>query len=123
MISLKKCLEEMHSGAVFSLVVVSYDERRQDRCGRRLEYAEAVLVWGEKTDKPAHTPLPQSERQPTALERSLMPAQQVPGTRNPNHAEHYTRNIRILMQGQPTEVIVKIHPALIIEFNGQPTLP
>lgn len=61
----------------------------------------------------------------TALEKSLLttppPFSEI--ERNPNHATHYTRNIRILMDGQPTEAIVKIHPALIIEFNGQPTTP
>lgn len=113
----------MHSGAVFSLVVVSYDERRKDKCGRLLEYDEAVLVWGDKTDKPAEPQPLRSERAPTPLERSLLPDTPAPATRKPNHAQHYTRNIRILMQGQPTEVIVKIHPALIIQFNGINTTP
>jgi hypothetical protein len=126
MISLKQCLEVMHRGATFGFVAVSYDKQRQDRCGRLIEYQEAVLVWGDKTDR-ADTPTaaaPNSERQPTPLERSMMPAQDViEQGRKPNHAQHYTRNVRILMNGQPTEAIVKIHPALIIQFNGQVTTP
>jgi hypothetical protein len=43
--------------------------------------------------------------------------------RNPNHQWHYTRNIRLLSQGMATESIIKIHPPLIIEFNGQITTP
>ena len=41
--------------------------------------------------------------------------------RNPLHNQHYTRNIRVVMDGLETESIYKIHPALIIEFNGQIT--
>ena len=118
MISIRECLEIMHSGAVFSLVAVSYDKRRKDRCGRRLEYDEAQLVWGDGTKKD----LVKGEREPTALEKSFM-APVIINNRNPNHAWHYTRNIRILSSGMATEAIVKIHPPLIIEFNGQITVP
>ena len=119
MISIKKCLEVMHSGAVFSLRVVSYDKRRKDKTGKVREYAEAVLLWGDEKEVGSKK---RSEREMTALEKSLMAAPPIAETeRNPNHAIHYTRNIRILMDGQPTEAVVKIHPALIIEFNGEPT--
>lgn len=108
----------MHSGAVFSLRVVSYDKRRKDKTGQVREYAEAVLVWGEASPNPSKG----GERALTALEKSLLSAAPpVEIERNPNHAAHYTRNIRVLVDGQPTEAIVKIHPALIIEFNGQTT--
>ena len=111
----------MHSGAVFGLRVVSYDKRRRDRCGLVQEYHEAVLVWG---DGGKDRTVRKGEREPTALEQSLvcaMPSQD--WKRYPNHATHYTRNIRILVDGQPTEIIKKIHPALIISFNGQTTTP
>lgn len=123
MISIKKCLEVMHSGAVFSLRVVAYDKRRKDKTGAVREYREAVLVWGdlEKGERKKE----KGERGMTALEKSLLttppPFSEI--ERNPKHATHYTRNIRILMDGQPTEAIVKIHPALIIEFNGETTTP
>ena len=121
MISIKKCLEVMHSGAVFSIRVVSYDRRRKDKCGPVQEYREAVLVWG---DGGSDRTRKEGERQPTALEKSLMAPATAPDiSRNPEHGVHYTRNIRILMDGQKTEVMRKIHPALIIEFNGQTTTP
>ncbi len=41
--------------------------------------------------------------------------------RDPNHGAHYTRNIRVIIDGHQTEILYKIHPLLIIEFNGQPT--
>ena len=112
----------MHSGAVFSLRVVSYDKRRRDRCGIVQEYREAVLVWG---DGGKDRTIRKGEREQTALERSLIGADvtQDDWKRDPNHAAHYTRNIRVLVDGQPTELIKKIHPALIIEFNGQITTP
>lgn len=121
MISIKKCLETMHSGAVFSLRVVSYDKRRKDRCGIVQEYREAVLVWG---DGGKDRTIRKGEREQTPLERSLIGQDAVVDLkRAPNHATHYTRNIRVLMDGQPTELIKKIHPSLIIEFNGHITTP
>lgn len=120
MISIRECLEIMHSGAVFSLTVVTFDKRRKDRCGKLKQYDEAVLVWG---DGGSDRTKPKGERLPTALEQSLISAEPTIGKRDPNHAWHYTRNIRILSDGQPTEAIVKIHPPLIIEFNGQTTTP
>lgn len=121
MISIAQCLEKMHAGAVFSLRVVSYDRRRKDRTGQVQVYHEAVLVWG---DGGKDRTLPQGEREQTLLERSLIGAAEQPDwKRDPNHATHYTRNIRVLVDGQPTEAIKKIHPALIIEFNGLTTTP
>ena len=108
----------MHSGAVFSLTVVKYDKRRKDRCGGLLQYDEAQLMWGDEKPKNIVT----SERQPTELEKSLM-SPVIDMRRKPNHGAHYTRNIRILSSGLATEAIVKIHPPLIIMFNGQTTTP
>ena len=119
MISIKECLKIMHSGATFSLKIVTYDKRRKDRCGRVLEFDEAQLMWG---DGGSDRVKMKGQREPTALERSLM-AKVVNNSRSPEHAWHYTRNIRLLSSGLATEAIVKIHPPLIIEFNGQITTP
>jgi hypothetical protein len=120
MISIAKCLEVMHSGATFSLKVVTYDKRRKDKSGKVLGCPSAVLVWGnlQKGKKV------EMEREMTALERSMLgdPGQQLI-RRKPNHADHYTRNIRIVIDGLPTESIIKIHPPLIVEFNGETTVP
>lgn len=119
MISISKCLEVMHSGAVFSIRVVSYDKRRRNRCGRVLEYPAAMLVWGNGGKGKAKK---RSERALTALEKSLLVAP-TEIKRDPNHAIHYTRNIRLVVDGLPTEAVQKIHPPLIIQFNGITTTP
>jgi hypothetical protein len=120
MLSIKQCLAIMHSGAVFSIKVVSYDKRRKDRRGRVIYYPEARLVWGDTQG--GNTP-PPGERPLTELEKSLVGAAVVVHTRKPNHKWHYTRNIRVYDNGTPTETLLKIHPPLIIEFNGQITTP
>lgn len=123
MYSIRQCLEIMHSGAVFSMKVVSWDERRRDRCGKVLEYPEAVLVWGNL--KTSRGPGREKERDLTSLEAALLGAGAGVDRirRNPQHALHYTRNIRVLVDGRPTEVVRKAHPILIIEFNGKKTTP
>lgn len=121
-ISIKEVLDYMHSGKPFvNMKVVTYDKRRKDRSGQILHIPEGVLVWGEGDPKPAPA---QGERPMTALETALSGFERVPleeDKRNPNHARWYTRNIRQFVGGQPTESIIKIHPALIIEFNGLTT--
>lgn len=117
MLSIRQCLEIMHSGAIFSMKVVTYDRRRKSKSGRVIEIAEAKLVWGDGEAKKEN----KGERAPTALEKSLM-ASNV-NRRDPNHSWHYTRNIRLYNDGAPTESMMKIHPPLIIEFNGQTTTP
>lgn len=110
----------MHAGEVFSIKVVTYDRRRRNKCGQVLHIEQAALVWGdggsERTQKSA------GERPPTPLESALA-SMASGGERDPNHAHHYTRNIRVYQNGQPTEMIRKIHPPLIIEFNGKTTCP
>lgn len=120
MITLRECLEAMHSGAVFSLRVVTFDRRRKDKCGKVVEYPQASLVWGDGGNARSRKAL--AERAPTALERALSGMDDM-DKRDPNHARWYTRNIRLYQQGLPTEAIKKIHPALIIEFNGETTCP
>lgn len=82
-------------------------------------FEEAVLMWKEAETAQK---VPHGERPMTALERRLTGIEDAE-RRNPNHQQHYTRNIRILQRGQPTEMEVKIHPPLIIEFNGETTCP
>lgn len=113
----------MHSGATFSCKVVQYDERRK-KYGAVLTYPEAQLVWGDGGSEKARKR--EGERAMTDLEKKLSGVSDEPisdGSKNPNHAWHYTRNIRELLDGQPTPSIRKIHPPLIIEFNGEITTP
>ncbi len=116
MISIKQCLEIMHSGAEFSLKVVQFDSRRKEKRGKVLEVPCAVLVWGDGGNDRT-----KGERAPTDLEKALMGGGVDTSRKSPNHQAHYTRNIRMVVAGLKTESIVKIHPVLIIEFNGQTT--
>lgn len=117
MISIAECLQIMHSGAEFSLKVVQFDRRRKEKQGRILEVPCAVLVWGDGGNDRVKMA---GERPLTDLERILSGGS---GTmkKDPSHEHHYTRNIRVIVDGLQTEVIYKIHPPLIIEFNGQTT--
>jgi hypothetical protein len=111
MISVAECLKIMADGQPFRCRVVAYDRRRK-KGGEILEY-EAVLL---------------SEAQMLALrpDRALTKREKMndrPDRRNPNHSEYFTRNIRICQNGHPTSLLRKIHPPLLIEFNGQPVTP
>ena len=110
----------MHSGALFSLKCVTYDRKRSDRCGFVLFIERGKLVWGE-TGKPS-TVKAKMSRKLTDLERKLSGLTDE-GKKNPNHKEHFTRNIRQYVADLPTADIRKIHVRLIVEFNGQPTTP
>lgn len=118
MVSIKEVIEYMHSGKTFSLKVVQFDRRRKEKRGRVLEIDCGELLWGDGGAKAGA----RMERAPTDLERSLMGPAIVIDRRNPNHAYHYTRNVRVIIDGMKTEQIHKIHPALIIEFNGEKTM-
>lgn len=106
MISIKKLLEYMESGQVFSMEVVAYDRTRKQG-GQIKEYPEAVLVKREQAG--------QTERALTKMEMVNTGARK----KGANHKKHYTRNIRILQNGHPTGIIKKIHPPLILKFNDQ----
>lgn len=105
----------MHSGAAFSLRVISFDQKRPHKCGNELHYPEAVLVWGNAGEVTDGKQV--GQRPPTAKEAESL------GDRDPAHQVNYTRNIRLLAGGLKTETIAKIHPPLIIEFNGEKTCP
>lgn len=104
----------MHSGELFSLKCVTYDRKREDRCGRVLFIERGRLVWGDKGK-----PKPQT-RKMTALEAELA-GLTAAKKKNPHHQEFYTRNVRQYVGDLPTADIRKVHIRLIIEFNGLPT--
>lgn len=112
MIPIRECLKLMHSGAVFSATVVKFDRRRRDKCGPVLEIQEGQLLWATTE---SNTP----QRGATKREASA----QIAFKRDPEHGLNYSRNVRLLAGGRETESIVKIHPLLIIRFNGQTTCP
>lgn len=110
MITLREVLQYMATGQSFSCRVVTYDRKRKQG-GPELHLPEARLLDAEKEENPYARPL-------TARERNLRSPRQHGHTRDPNHHVHFTRNVRVLQDGQPTTIIRKIHPLLITEFNG-----
>lgn len=111
MITLRAILDYIHSGSTFSCKVVTYDAQRQ-RGGTILHIHEAQLL---RTD-PSHRPTAQQLAE--AYKREALDGPRP--TRAPQHRQHFTRNLRIFQQGLATPIIQKIHPPLIIEFNGDP---
>ena len=90
----------------FSLKVVTYNEQQQTG-GEIL-----VIDQGTLSDEGKKTPVtPPNPAQAILKEVRKMDKRK----KDPNHNVNYTRNIRVLPGGN----IRKIHPLLIIEFNGQ----
>lgn len=118
MIALKEVLRILHTGVPCSMKVVRFDVRRSNRNGEVHEYEECVLVWG---DGGSDRVKDAGSRSLTALEKELIGLEEA-DQRNPKHQKHFTRNVRLLLDGKPTSEIRKIRPWLIIEFNGQPTM-
>lgn len=106
-ITVKDMLAQMDAGAVFSIEFVTYDYQRK-RGGNLLQYKEAKLFASEEAG-----------RGKTKLEETKARKALIKQGRNPNHRRWYTRNIRILQEGQSTSLIVKIHPPLVTKFNDQ----
>lgn len=114
MISTKEMLETMKNGKPFSMVVICYDRRRKSG-GQIKEYPEAILV--KKSDGNDL----QLSRPQTKMEQKAAYLDEL--KKNPNHSKWYTRNIRLLQEGQPVGIINTIHPPLVVEFNGQKVVP
>lgn len=107
----------MESGQAFSMTVVSFDRKRKTG-GAIQHYPEAKFIQS----------IDELELVPGDIfggGRDLTPKEekQVKAVRDPHHRKWYTRNIRILQNGHPTAIKKKIHPPLIIEFNGQKVAP
>jgi hypothetical protein len=118
MITTKDMLEQMKTGDIFSCRVVKYDRKRKTG-GQIIEVHQAVLAQSDKNKRDDLVPN-QSYLVP---ERILTPFEQLQKkNKNPHHKKHYTRNIRLYVDGTPTEQILKVHPPLIIEFNGKQVL-
>lgn len=114
-ISIKQVLAWMDSGKPFSCTVVAYDRKRK-KGGHLIEYPEAELVKPEEKPAAAVRPLTRQEEQRRQLAAG-------DDGRNPNHRHWYTRNIRELLHGQPTAIIRKIHPPLLLIFNSKTVVP
>lgn len=102
LITTKKMLEIMETGATFSMRWVTYDRKRR-KGGRILEVKEARLTQP-KRKRERGRPL-------THIEKKKI-------FKVANHRKWYTRNIVVLHKGEETSEVVKFHPPLVIEFNN-----
>jgi hypothetical protein len=119
-ITVKAALEIMDSGATFSLTCVTYDRTRK-KGGKLLEIEEARI--DKKMTNDPMTNDGAATRPPTDFEAKLAALQDPDTGKNPNHQKWYTRNIRPLANGHPLTDLVKIHPPLLLQFNGMQVVP
>lgn len=111
-ITVKDMLSEMEAGLPFSMTVVSYNARHKEG-GKVMQYGEAVLLAEQPREEAGA-----SGRQPTQAE-SWAERKEAAKRKAPAHRKWYTRNIRVLQDGHPTSIIRKIHPPLVVIFNGK----
>ena len=109
-ITVKEMLEDMDTGADFSISYIKYDRNRK-KGGERIDVLQAQLLQPDKEEKVG--------RGKTPLEELKQRTAQVKAGRDPRHMKWYTRNIRILQDGAPTSLVHKIHPPLVLLFNDQ----
>lgn len=109
-ITLKEVRDIIASGEHFSCVAVSFDKKRRTG-GEFIEIIEGVIA---KKDSDEF-----AERSLTKIEREIFEIK----TKSPNHYLNHTRNVAICVDGYVTNVIKKIHPPLIIKFNGKNVVP
>ncbi len=112
-ITVTECLRVMETGAPFEVEWVTYDRTRK-RGGEIKTYTCQLLQRPEGSDLVAG-------RAPTALE--AVQHDLAWAKKNPNHKDHFTRNLVILQDGQPTNMIRKVHPPLFNYFNGKIVVP
>ena len=106
-ITVRDMIRYMESGAAFSLIYITFDDRR-NKGGKVLAFREAMLL--------QHSPR-QGERQATTKEAKQEELKNL--RKDPHHGRWYTRNIRLLVNGFPSSVVKKIHPPLVVVFNHQ----
>lgn len=107
-ISIKDALAFMDTGQIFSCKVVKYNMQKQEG-GDVFDVDEAILL---------KAPQKKTSRTMTAAEKTELKK------RTPNHRKWFTRNIVLCQNGHPMELFKrKIHPPLMIEFNGKTVVP
>lgn len=113
-ISRTEMMTRLGVGEVASLEYCTLNLQRRTG-GDRIELPEVQML----------LPLEDYSEDHRTVGRSMTTIEQEAQTarKRPNHAEHYTRNFRLMIDGQPTGVIKKVHIRLIERFNGMNVLP
>lgn len=118
-LTLSEVLFRLGAGERVSLDVVTYDKGRH-KGGEVMQIAECALLIQEEDDttRKGH----QARDSDTAAQLDAMREEyssgDTPAKRDPHHLRHYTRNLRLYVDGSPSSTIVKIHPPLILKCNG-----
>lgn len=111
-ITIRQMLRTMEGGDPFSITFITYDRRRR-KGGAVRTFPEAELLQRKKKEVEG--------RPMTRREKAGLPADF--SEKSPRHRKWYTRNIRILQDGHPTALVKKIHPPLVVFFNGKNVVP
>ena len=106
-ITVSEMLAEMSNGSNFSIEYYTFDRKRKTG-GELKSFDEAELLIPKKNATDG--------RAPTEFEKIKLAQKK---GKKPNHKLYYTRNIRILQDGEKTTVIKKIHPLLVVKFNNR----
>ena len=118
-ISVKDCLAKMDAGEVFSFKCITYN--KQKKSGGKIEESFEARLLVKDTRIPTAETI--ANREARNAKRKTKYGTDWMTMKNPNHRKHYTRNIEVMFDGHPTGHIIKIHPPLLIEFNGIPVTP
>ena len=117
-ITIKNMLKEMEKGEIFSITFVKYDRQRKTG-GQKRVFPEAILHTKKKEKETAELVI---GRPLTVVEQKIEELNALK-SRQPNHHEHFTRNLILCVNGHETSEKRKFHPPLVLEFNGQQVVP
>lgn len=95
-VSIQEILEHMDAGLPFSMIYVKADRKRG---------TGGQMVSVERAHKSGHNLKDGQRVTPSAIKKAA---------KNPNHSQHFTRNIVL-----PDREVRTVHPDLIITFNGK----
>lgn len=112
-ISIRQMLIRMESGEIGTFRVVKYN--------RRLGTGGDILVIKQGFLQKKDRDMGKAIRKELAQDTQPMTPTAI--SKNPRHYINYTRNLHILENGRPTNRMIKIHPSLILNYNGLKVVP
>lgn len=106
-------MERFQAGEIGSIVYCTFNVQKKSG-GERIEIPEVQMLLPGTDFREDHRTVgrPMTETEQKAQNQR----------KRPNHDLHYTRNFRMMIDGQPTGVIKTVHIRLIEKFNGMTVL-
>ena len=105
-ITIRDMLDDIEAGLICSIVVITYDRKRNT--GGKVKHYPEIMIYREGME--LGRPLTEAEQKQFGQKKA------------PRHGKHYTRNMVIMQNGTPTSIIRKIHPPLVMKYNGKTVL-